>query len=70
MLLSFQSFSCCKCKIGRYILFVSSGMCVGSMWHSMWHTRDKLLEVIYKSLDFFWPVFLFLSGFLQSFLFL
>ncbi len=41
MLLSFQSFSCCKCKIGRYILFVSSGICVDSMWHSMWHTHDK-----------------------------
>ncbi len=64
MLLSFQSFSCCKCKIGRYILFVSSGMCVGSMRHSMWHTHDKtvggdlqefgvFLACLSFSLDFF-----------------
>lgn len=64
MLLSFQSFYNCKCKIGRYIIFVSSGMCVGSGTH-----MTKLLEVN-KSLEFFWPVFLFLSEFLQSFLFL
>jgi hypothetical protein len=68
MLLSFQSFSCCKCRIGSYILFVSSGMCVGSMWHSMWHMHDKTVGGDLQ--EFFWPVFLFLSGFLQSFLFL
>ncbi len=68
MLLSFQS--SCKCKIGRYtLLFLLE--CVWVLCGILCGTcMTKLLEVISKSLEFFWPVFLFLSGFLQSFLFL